>query len=106
MKSKRAKATDIPQAVRIRVYDRDDWKCIFCGRPGYPNCHVINRSQGGLGIEQNIVTACAECHFAMDNGRDTEKSRRMKVQAENYLKQHYKNWRREDCIYDKWKGVF
>ena len=99
---KRTKATGIPQAVRIKVYDRDNGNCIFCGRPGLPNAHVINRSQGGLGIEQNIITACIDCHNAMDNGRDTERSKWMRQYAVNYLTRHYPHWNREDCIYNKW----
>lgn len=31
-----------------------------------PNVHVISRANGGLGIEQNIVTGCLECHRKMD----------------------------------------
>ena len=100
MKHKRTKATAIPQAVRIKVYDRDDGLCIFCHRPGFPNAHVINRSQGGLGIEQNIITACIDCHNAMDNGKGTQWMRKY---AEDYLKRHYPEWTREDLIYDKWR---
>ena len=103
MKHKRTKATDIPQEVRSAVFKRDNYSCIFCGRPGLPNAHVINRSQGGLGIEQNIITACVDCHNAMDNGRGTEWMRAYAVQ---YLQKKYPGWAKEDCVYDKWKGVF
>lgn len=103
MKGNRTKKTDIPQAVRIKVYDRDNGACIFCGRPGFPNAHVINRSQGGLGIEQNIITACADCHNAMDNGKGTGW---MREYAVRYLQKQYPEWKKEDCVYDKWKGVF
>ena len=41
-------------------------RCIFCGRIGAPNAHVIPRSQGGLGVEKNIITACSDCHRMLD----------------------------------------
>lgn len=65
--SKRARATDIPMTVKRAVYERDRGCCIFCGRRGSPNAHVLSRAHGGLGVEKNIVTACTECHEMMDN---------------------------------------
>lgn len=67
MKSKRSKSTDIPQKVKKIVWERDNQRCIFCGSHyAMPNVHVISRANGGLGIEQNIVTGCLECHRKMD----------------------------------------
>ena len=56
---KMTKATSIPKSVKEAVYERDGGRCILCGRNnGEPVAHVIRRSQGGKGIEQNIVTLC------------------------------------------------
>jgi len=99
-KSKRSKATDIPMEVKLIVYARDDERCIFCGRYGIPNAHIIPRSQGGLGVEQNIVTACQECHNRLDNSTDRPY---MLEYAKNYLKGLYRDWNRDDLIYDKWR---
>lgn len=103
MKHKRTKATDISQAVRLRVYERDGGLCIFCGRPGLPNMHYIGRAQGGLGVEENIITGCIECHNAMDNGKDTRRSREMREYAERYLRSKYEEWSREKVVYNKWR---
>lgn len=65
---------------------RDDGRCIFCRRHGRGEAHVINRSQGGLGIEQNIVTVCRKCHDMMDNGKYSAKYREA---ARNYLAEKY-----------------
>ena len=59
-------ATEISPLVRKRVYERDSFDgapcCIRCGRP-YPHVHhYIERSRGGLGIEENLVCLCAGCH--------------------------------------------
>ena len=79
MKSKRTKATDIPQSVKQKVWLRDNGCCVICGN-NYnvmPNSHYIKRSHGGLGIEQNIFTACTnftskKCHERWDHYKCTE----------------------------------
>ena len=59
---KMTKATSISKSVKKVVYKRDGGRCILCGRNnGEPVAHVIRRSQGGRGIEQNIVTLCPSC---------------------------------------------
>lgn len=72
--------------VKLEVADRDLGLCIFCGAPGTPNAHYISRAHGGLGVEQNIVTACAKCHDALDNGKDTQNYRE---RAKRYLEAIY-----------------
>jgi 5-methylcytosine-specific restriction endonuclease McrA len=104
MKSKRTKACEISPQVRKRVEERDSIdgvpRCIFCGRYGRGEAHYINRSQGGLGIEENIVTVCRECHRQMDNGLNTQIYRE---KAEKYLKSIYPNWNKSKLVFNKWK---
>ena len=64
--NKRTKALAISQAVKAKVFRRDNGLCILCGRAGLPEAHYIPRSQGGLGIVQNIVTLCRFCHNKLD----------------------------------------
>ena len=101
-KSRRAKATDIPESVKHIAYARDEGKCLWCGKPGLPNAHLVSRAQGGLGVEENIITLCVECHNAMDNGSDTERARSMRKHAEEYLQSIYPGWSREKVTYSKW----
>ena len=98
-KSKRSRATDIPIAVKMDVFERDSGCCIFCGRPGLSNAHFISRAQGGLGIEENIVTACPLCHLAMDN---SDKRSIYLQRAEEYLRSKYPNWDKGRLVYNKW----
>ena len=70
MKGRRTKALEIPQKVKRIVFERDNGQCILCGAPGLPEAHFIPRSKGGLGIEQNIVTLCRECHRRFDQSDD------------------------------------
>ena len=66
--SKRAKSTQISTKVKTAVYDRDGGLCVICGKPGSPDAHFVPRSKGGLGIKENIVTLCRECHDRFDHG--------------------------------------
>lgn len=102
-KRKRAKACDISQEVKVRVWERDKGCCIICGSPiAAPNAHYIRRSQGGLGIEQNIVTLCMDCHNEFDNGSG-KYSQAIKKAVRDYLQGQYDDWSEKDLIYDKWR---
>lgn len=98
-----SKACDIPEAVKFDVWERDEHKCIFCHRlvpMKFANAHFIPRSQGGLGIAQNIVTACPHCHHEQDNGQN---STQYDLIAEEYLKSIYgAYWNIKSLIYSKW----
>ena len=96
---KRTRACAISKKTKLRVYERDKGRCIFCGAPGLPEAHVVPRSHGGLGIEQNIVTLCRKCHDKMDNSTDRQQ---MLQVAADYLKRFYPDWSQQSLIYDKW----
>ena len=93
------KATNISREVKLRVYERDKGRCIICGSPGLPEAHYIRRSQGGLGIEQNIVTLCRECHREFDEGK---RHREYKEKIQDYLFRFYPDFNDYDRLYHKW----
>lgn len=103
-KHKQTKEKDIDIRIKIRVWERDSHCCIFCGKPVpvfNANAHFIPRSAGGLGIEENIFTACGNCHREQDNGKDTKEYDK---KAEMHLKDIYgANWDKCKLIYKKWK---
>lgn len=99
-KHKRTKACEISQKTKKIVSRRDGGCCIFCGRFGLPEAHVIPRSQGGLGCAQNIITVCRECHDKLDNSIERKK---MLARAIRYLKLYYPKWKKEDFIFEKWQ---
>ena len=97
MKTRRSKACDIPKSVKDKVWARDDQKCIVCGNPyAMPNAHYIRRSQGGLGIEQNIVTLCQNCHYNYDH---TIQHKEYAEFIKQYLQKKYPKWSEEDLYY-------
>lgn len=100
-KTTRSRATDIPQKVKAKVYERDGGCCIICGKQGNPWCHFISRQKGGLGIEQNIVTLCNECHRQYDEGtRDMREAIRYVIKE--YLVGHYPDLNEKNLVYKKW----
>lgn len=99
MRSKRARALDISPKVKKAVWERDGERCIFCGdHRAMPNAHIVPRSQGGLGVEENVVTACIGCHHKLDN---TEERREMLEKAKEYVTGIYPGWNEADVIYRK-----
>ena len=104
MKSKRTKACEIPKGVKERVWQRDK-RCVLCGRyapdPGWSNAHYIARSHGGLGIEENILTLCPDCHNRYDNG---EYRNTLADLFADYLKTKYPNWNKGNLLYTKMYG--
>ena len=95
---KRTKALTISPKVKRLVYERDGGLCVLCGAPGDPVAHYISRAQGGLGVEQNIVTLCHHCHRAYDQGIYREAIRGALAA---YLARCYPGWDEEKLIYRK-----
>ncbi len=90
--------THISNDVRDRVYERDSFDgwtcCIHCGRPRSIEVHhFIERSRGGLGIEENLVCLCKGCHTKVHKG-DTE----IQNFIRDYLTEHYEGWSEDALI--------
>lgn len=59
--------------VRLAIWERDDYKCAYCGCQVFVNArecapdkatldHVHPRSRGGTNAQSNLVTACYDCN--------------------------------------------
>lgn len=99
--SKRTKALDITKKTKLAVWERDNHRCIFCGKLvpwNNANSHFIKRSQGGLGIERNILTNCEECHHKFD---DTPEREVLWEHAERYLMSKYRDFDINKLTYKK-----
>ena len=60
--------------------------------------HIVNKSQGGLGIVQNGVIGCRGHHHLLDN---SEYDQEMRVIAKDYLRILYPGWTDESVTYNK-----
>ena len=106
--SRRSNACEFDPKTR-RIIRQRDKGCVFCQIPYhlpdepqmiYDIVHIVNRSQGGLGIEQNGVFGCRYHHMMLDNGNE---GRRQEMQdiIEWYMKQKYPGWSRGKLVYRK-----
>lgn len=105
----RTRALAITYRTKEEVAERDSIDgypcCILCGCPApvnnqlaFSNAHYISRAQGGLGVEENILTLCPACHYRYDQTEDREM---LKAFFARYLKEHYPDWDEENLIYRK-----
>lgn len=67
------KSGDVVRQDLLDIYERDNGKCVYCGKPVLarfsPNDprgfdHVIPRSKGGKHTKSNLVVSCADCNAA------------------------------------------
>jgi hypothetical protein len=59
-------------AQRFRVLDRDDFRCLACGRRGADGAilhldHIVPRSKGGTDEDDNLQTLCSHCNIGKSN---------------------------------------
>lgn len=107
--SKRSKACAIPKAVKRKVYERDNHRCVACGRwveERFACAHYIARAHGGLGVEENILTLCEDCHWAFDHEAG-DKSKEVAEAAYAHLCALYGKEKitRDALTYNKWKEL-
>jgi len=103
--TKRTKALSISDSDRKEVYERDSYDgapcCVCCGSPRMISvAHFIARSQGGLGIPENLVTLCLGCHSQYDHGRP-EARQEIEWILEEYLQSKYPDWDRAKLTYQR-----
>ena len=62
--------------VRLRVLDRDGWRCRKCGRAGRLEVdHITPLADGGQLYDMgNLQPLCRACHFAKTAGENTARN--------------------------------
>lgn len=109
--SRQSKAKNFDKKTREEIYNRDRG-CIFC-RVGrweggndfeksiHDTVHIINKSQGGLGIVTNGVEGCRYHHHLLDNGNQGLR-KELLAYAKDYLRELYPGWSEEQQVYKKY----
>ncbi|HEU4965551.1 MAG TPA: HNH endonuclease signature motif containing protein [Bacilli bacterium] len=64
---------DFSALVRAHVRERDQERCVLCGKPGREVHHIIPRAQGGLGTADNGVCLDARCHHEAHRSKQVAK---------------------------------
>lgn len=64
-------------AIRWQVFQRDQWKCVACGRDSHNGAilhvdHIMPRSKGGLDTLENFQTLCDTCNIGKSNRDATD----------------------------------
>lgn len=64
-------------ALRWQVFQRDDWRCVACGRDSAAGIilhvdHIIPRSRGGQDALANYQTLCHLCNIGKSNRDETD----------------------------------
>jgi len=105
------KARQFSPKVRQAIADRDE-QCIFCKMAYHmphpheyglqiPNTmHIVNKSQSGLGIEQNGALGCEYHHGLLDNGNYRLRDEMIEI-LETYMIGLYPEWNRDNLVYKK-----
>ena len=59
--------------LRLRILDRDGWRCRECGKPGRLEVdHVVSMSRGGDACdESNLQALCRGCHHDKTAGENS-----------------------------------
>lgn len=100
---RQTKKTNIPEITRLAVARRDGGKCVICGNPNAePNAHIVPRSRGGLGVPENIITLCADCHYKFDQ---TPLRSIYKELIAEYMEQRYTGWNENELVYRRDKDA-
>ena len=89
------------ESVKSAVWRRDGGLCVWCKRRGIPEAHYISRHDSGLGVEENILTLCRECHEKFDRGTPEERER-MGEYFHAYLTACYPDWDESKLIYRRY----
>ena len=97
---------NIPNAVRLRVYKRDHYRCVLCdGTDGLQIHHAIPRGEGGTSAPQNLVSLCWRCHAFIHSGKrwsigDDWTSADAAQMCVEYLADLYTD---EDAVWNPWE---
>ena len=109
--TKRTKSLQFSKATKQQIFERDE-QCIFCKQGFHRHStdpfaylipdimHIINKSQGGLGIIENGALGCRYHHSLLDNGAKGLREEMFEI-IEDYMRGLYPGWNRENLVFKK-----
>lgn len=96
-----------PPRFRRRVlFNRDDWRCQYCGTRVRSDTveieHVLPRSRGGDTSWTNCVTSCHSCNKRKDDRTPDEAGMPLLKKPANPSSLHFWDATRSDCWHPTW----
>ena len=83
---------------RLRIFERDEYRCVYCGAQFAAEeltiDHVQARVSGGDRSEGNLVTACGACNTLKGHRRLSDFLRDERVARENFFRYAVHVWPR------------
>jgi 5-methylcytosine-specific restriction endonuclease McrA len=83
---------------RRRIFERDGYRCVYCGRQFAPTeltiDHIEQRVRGGDRSDGNLVTACGACNVLKGHRRLGDFLRADEVARENFFRHVVHVWPR------------
>lgn len=62
-KTKRKRTDDaMMEKLRKSIINRDEGRCVLCGRPYQEMHHIVYRGNGGKSTMENMCCLCWHCH--------------------------------------------
>lgn len=93
-------ARETYEAIRVKILERDHYRCQECGFFKHLEVHhIIHRSQGGSNDPSNLITLCRRCH-AKKHGNAHIMSKKRRHTARNQRKKfnRYLNSHKEEIL--------
>lgn len=99
--------------TKKKIVYRDQGECIYCSQEYHMECtssllyeikdimHYVNKSAGGLGIEENGAVGCRYHHTLLDNGNKGLRAEMLEI-FRDHLKSHYPDWDETKLRYQKY----
>ncbi|MEX0896021.1 MAG: HNH endonuclease signature motif containing protein [Patescibacteria group bacterium] len=83
---------DFTPALRKQIFERDDYKCVICGRGRNEGVeihadHIKPKDLGGGATLQNGQTLCSQHNFLKKNFKQTETGKKMYIRLYEIAKQ-------------------
>jgi len=78
----------IPVAIRRKALKRDNYKCVWCGKPEeHDVSHFIQKQNGGITTSDDLITTCERCKRKRHYDTPAEFIKQLKLEQIDFPKE-------------------